>query len=241
MCYKVSAPDKDQLEGYFDKQVPKPGELFKVDDFARIYHADGFTMPALPISTTEEPRRVQAGIWKLIPHWVKSAADAKKYANTLNATCEDIFDKASYKGYIGKSRCLLWVNGFFEPHHPTPKETVPYYVRMASGEPFSLGGVLSNWVDPETGEVFKTFSVITTPANNLLARIHNEKMRMPLIIPAQERMRWLGDLSRADIEGMMQPLPDGILEGYPVSKLVYKKGVDANVPEVIEPEGTALR
>ncbi len=235
MCYKVHTPDKDQLEGYFQKQTVKQGNVFTVDEFARFYHADGFTNPLLPITTTEEPRRVQLGVWKLIPHWVKTANDAKKYANTLNATCEDIFDKASFKPYIGAYRCLLWVNGFFEPHHPAPKVTVPYYIHSKDGNPFTLGCVFSNWLNHDTGEIIKTFSVITTAANTLLAQIHNEKKRMPLVIPPADRDKWLSELAMLEIIALMKPLPDGILEGYPVSNLVYKKGVDANVPEVINP------
>ncbi len=237
MCYKVHTPDKDQLEGYFQKQEVKQGQIFTVDEIPLFYHADGFTSPSLPITSIEQPNRVQLGVWKLIPHWVKTAPEAMKYANTLNATCEDIFDKASYKGYIGKNRCLLWVNGFFEPHHPAPKTTVPYYVHQLNGDPFTLGCVFSNWVDQETGEVLKTFSIITTAANELMSHIHNEKKRMPLIIKPENRERWLSPLTKDEIQALMQPLPDGILEGYPVSNIVYKKGVDANVPEVIQRVG----
>lgn len=235
MCYKVSTPNKDQLEGYFQKQEIKQGNVFTIDEFARFYHADGFTNPLLPITTTEEPRRVQLGVWKLIPHWVKTANEAKKYANTLNATSEDIFDKASFKPYIGKYRCLLWVNGFFEPNHPEPKVTIPYYIHSKDGNPFTLGCVFSNWLNHDTGEILKTFSIITTTANELLGRIHNEKKRMPVVIPPDARDKWLSELLKPEIEALMHPLPDGILEGYPVSNLVYKKGVDANVPEVIQP------
>ncbi len=235
MCYKVHTPGKDQLEGYFQKQVVKQGNAFTVDEFARFYHADGFTNPLLPITTTEEPRRVQLGVWKLIPHWVKTANDAKKYANTLNATSEDIFEKASFKPYIGTYRCLLWVNGFFEPNHPEPKVTIPYYIHSKDGNPFTLGCVFSNWLNQDTGEIIKTFSIITTAANELLGWIHNDKKRMPLVITPENRDIWLSPLSKDEINGLMQPLPDGILEGYPVSNLVYKKGVDANVAEVILP------
>lgn len=237
MCYKVSTPSKDQLEGYFDKQTANQSNLFKVDEIEGYYHADGFTSPFLPITSIDEPRRVQLGIWKLIPHWVKTPADAMKYANTLNATSEDIFEKASYKNYIGKNRCLLWVNGFFEPNHPAPKVTVPYYIHQKDGDPFTLGCVFSNWLNHDSGELFKTFSIITTPANELLSQIHNEKKRMPLVITPEKRNEWLSPLAKEEIQALMQPLPEGILEGYPVSKLVYQKGVNANVPDVIHPIG----
>jgi putative SOS response-associated peptidase YedK len=196
MCYKVSTPDKDQLEGYFQKQEINQGQLFTVNDFQHYYHADGFTMPFLPVTTSDQPRVVQPALWKLLPHWVKNEAEAKKYANTLNATCEAIFEKASFKPYIGRNRALLWINGFFEPHHPSAKVTVPYYIHSMDGNPFTLGCVYSNWLDQDTGELIKTFSIITTPANELLSQIHNDKKRMPLVIPPDQRQRWLSALTK---------------------------------------------
>ncbi len=229
MCYKVHTPLKEKLIAYLG-----PGK-FDVRPYEFYFHADGFTMPFLPVSTSETPNIVQPGIWKLLPQWVKNDVEARKYANTLNATAEEIFEKASYKNYITRNRCLVWVDGFFEPHHPDAKTTIPYYIYSADGNPFSLGGVYSNWVNQDTGEVIKTFSIITTPANELLGQIHNEKKRMPLIISPSDREKWLGPLSKEEIIQMMVPLPDGILAAYPVSGLVYNKRVDSNVPEVLLP------
>ena len=64
--------------------------------------------------------------------------------------------------------------------------------------------------------------------------VHNQGQRMPLIIRPEDRARWLGPLERTEIEAMMRPLPDGYLEGYPVSKVVYKKGIDTNIKEAQE-------
>jgi putative SOS response-associated peptidase YedK len=231
MCYKVSTPAKDQLKGYFDKQEANQRELFEIDDYPHFYHADGFTRPFLPFTASETPNKISPAQWKLIPFIVKTDADAWKYANTLNARSEEVFEKFSYKSYITKTRGLLWVNGFYEPHHPAPKVTVPYYVRAHNSEPFTLGCVYSNWVNQETGEVTKTFSIITTPPNELLRQIHNDGERMPLIITPENRSKWLSNLNKDEIIGMMQPLSDGYLQGYAVSGLVYKKGINTNVPE----------
>jgi putative SOS response-associated peptidase YedK len=235
MCYKVSTPDMDTLKGYFDKQEVNQGDLFEIDEYPHFYHADGFTRPFLPFTASEAPRKVSPAQWKLLPYIVKTDADARKYANTLNARSEEVFSKFSYKNYIGKTRGLLWVNGFYEPNHPAPKVTVPYYVRAENNEPFTLGCVYSNWVNHETGEAIRTFSIITTPPNELLRQIHNEGERMPLIITPENRDRWLSPLTKEEIEQMMQPLPDGYLHGFPVSNLVYKKGIDTNVPETQVP------
>jgi putative SOS response-associated peptidase YedK len=190
-------------------------------------------MPMLPLTTSEDQGAVKPAMWKLLPFWVKTMADAKKYANTLNATCEDIFEKASYKPYIQKYRALLWVNGFFEPHHPAPGITIPYYVSSINGDPFTLGCVYSNWTDQGTGEVITTFSVITAPANELMSQVHNDKKRMPVIIAPDLRDKWLGVLDRPGIVELMRPLPEGILQAHPVSNQLYKKGVNTNVPEII--------
>ena len=227
MCYKVHTPLKEKLTEYLGP------EKFTVRPYEHFFLADGFTMPFLPITAGEAPYMVQPGLWKLLPPWVKNEADARRYANTLNATCEDIFEKASYKHHIMRNRCLVWVDGFFEPHHSDPKTTIPYYIHSKDDNPLSLGGVYSNWVNQETGEIIKTFTIITTPANELMAQIHNEKRRMPLIIQPADRQKWLGELNKEEVIQMMAPLPDGLLDGYPVSGLVYSKRVDANVPEVL--------
>jgi putative SOS response-associated peptidase YedK len=56
-----------------------------------------------------------------------------------------------------------------------------------------------------------------------------------LIIPPDQRDRWLSNLTKPEIVEMMQPLPDGFLTAYKVSNALYKKGVNTNVPEIILP------
>lgn len=213
------------------------GPAYDFRDYEPRWHADGFDMPFMPLTTSEAPRLVAPAMWKLIPQWVKTYEEAKKYANTLNAACEEIFEKASYKNYIKRQRALLWVDGFFEPHHSVPKKTIPYYVYMQDGAPFSLGCVYSNWVNQETGEVIVTFSIITTAANDLMSRVHNEKKRMPLIIEPEKRDAWLQANTEQQIRDLMHPLHDGLLAAHPVSNLLYAKGKDTNIPEIIAPCG----
>jgi len=240
MCYRTATPDLDMLQGYFQREALYAREIFTIEDFEHFFCADGFLMPRLPISTTENPRLIEPAMWKLIPHWVRTEADAKNYANTLNAASEEIFEKASYKPYIGKYRALLWIDGFFEPHHPDAKTTIPYFIHHKDAEPLTLGCVYSNWLNHETGEVIKTFSIITTPANELLSKVHNEKKRMPLVIPPDKRDEWLSNLGKSQIQSLMTPLPDGILEAYPVSRTLYRKGFNPNVPEAVIKAGDAL-
>jgi putative SOS response-associated peptidase YedK len=49
---------------------------------------------------------------------------------------------------------------------------------MKDGPPFALAGIWESWRQPETGEIVRTFAVITTSANELVVQIHD---RMPVI------------------------------------------------------------
>jgi len=44
-----------------------------------------------------------------------------------------------------------------------------------------MAGIWDTWEDKEDGKTLNTFSIITTKANPLLARIHDSKERMPVI------------------------------------------------------------
>ena len=50
---------------------------------------------------------------------------------------------------------------------------------MKDGVAFGIAGLWENWKDPVSGEWIRTFAVITTDANELVADIHD---RMPAIL-----------------------------------------------------------
>jgi putative SOS response-associated peptidase YedK len=55
---------------------------------------------------------------------------------------------------------------------------------------FGIGGLWENWKDPTSGEWIRTYAIITTNANEMVAEIHD---RMPLIIAPADYGRWLND------------------------------------------------
>lgn len=237
MCYDVA-----YLSRHNEKLVQRYGAGLPDRPLPQYYHVRGFDHPELPVITAEEPRRIQLYRWGLVPHWVRDEEQARQLARqTLNAMAETVFEKPSYRQAIRRQRCLVLVDGFYEWHSrqpPTEKKVkkYPYFIRMKSQEPFAIGGLYSHWVHRESGEVWHTFSLITVPANALLARIHNSKQRMPLILPPEHEQQWLdAELPRDRIEALMQPLGDGLLEAYPVSPLVSSRRHPTNVPEVLQP------
>jgi putative SOS response-associated peptidase YedK len=73
---------------------------------------------------------------------------------------------------------------------------------MKGGSPFGIGGIWENWKDPGSGEWIRTFAIITTDANELVADVHD---RMPLILPPLAYARWLGE--EPDPRDLMRPVP----------------------------------
>ncbi len=230
MCYKYATPKLEELIEYLGEQPE-----YTIEDYFHYYFADGFNHQFMPVTTSANNRLIEKAIWGLVPEYIEDSKQAKERADqNLNARSETIFSRPSYAPYISTQRCLAWASGFFEHHWDDAKgrSKTPYFIYSKDKQPFTFGGLYTNWVRPDTGEVFKTFSIITTEANHLLSEIHNNKQRMPLIIPESDRDTWLSNLSKEAITDLMKPLPDGLLSAHTISKLVTSRTEERNVPEV---------
>lgn len=229
MCYhySLSKQQADMIKtiGAMDWEMP----------FEPLFHVSGFDFPVMPVITAEAPQKVQAYRWGLIPHWAKTSEDALKLrAQTLNARAETLFEKPAFRTYIQQNRCLVLADGFFE-WMDFQKRKYPHYVRLKSGGLFAFAGLYAHWTDKDSGELHRTFSIITTDANPLMARIHNTKQRMPVLLPAESWQQWLQpQLKQEEILDLLRPCTDEIMEGYPISKRITTRGLDTNVPEVTE-------
>ena len=204
--------------------------------FEPIYHTNGFNFPAMPVITQAEPDKVQAYHWGLIPHWIPSSADAQKIrAQTLNAKGETIFEKPSFRTYAPQNRCLILADGFFE-WTEFKKKKYPHYIELNSAELFAFAGLYAHWVDKETGELHRTFTMITTDANPLMARVHNVKKRMPVMLHQSQWSGWLmPSLNKEEVLSFLQPYDESEMKAYPVSKLITTRGADTNVPQIKAP------
>jgi putative SOS response-associated peptidase YedK len=75
------------------------------------------------------------------------------------------------------------------------------------------------WTDKASGEVVRSFTIITTTPNDVCAPIHD---RMPVIIEPANYGRWLGE-EPADpmrVLMMLKPFPAEQMEAYPVGAAV---------------------
>ncbi len=246
MCYDTLSLTKRSLD-YAQRMGFSPETQKELEEqFQRLkrsqqplFHAPGFAHPTLP--TMPHPDAVELSVWGLVPHWVRTADEARKIWNkTLNARMETLFDKPSFRTAARKGRCLVVTDGFFEHHH-LPRKTQAFLIQHQQEQPLILGGIQSLWIHPETDALWRTFSIVTGPANALLRKIHNNPKvaspRMPLILSPGEEEAWLSEderEARALLAAyQVQPFPAEALKAHPVAPLRGKQAL-GNRPEALE-------
>ena len=196
-----------------------------------LFHVSGFIHPELLVYTNESPNKLQSLTWGLIPSWTKTLTDGKKFwNNTLNARGETIFEKPSFKSSAKNKRCLIYLDAFYEHHHAN-KQTYPFRIEHKDKSSLIVAGLWEEWVDKSSGEILKTFTIVTTEGNPLMSKIHNNPNaemgpRMPVILEHGKEDEWLieckTDLDKKHIQEQIRPYA-GKLNAYTVAKLLGKE------------------
>ncbi|MEB8328436.1 SOS response-associated peptidase [Flavobacteriaceae bacterium KMM 6897] len=243
MCYDIKASLEAQLnraKRRGDKKAVEEilKELVPLTDLP-LHHASGFSHPKLLIYTDRSPDFPEVSSWGLVPHWVKDNAQLKKlWNNTLNARGETIFEKPSFREAAKNSRCIIYIDGFYEHHH-FKGNTYPFFIHSKYNRPIALAGLWSEWYDDITKTVLNTFTIVTTTGNSMMAKIHNnpklKEPRMPVILPTELEEQWLNpvhdNLDKQKLETLITAFPKNELEGYTVGKLRGKE-YKGNIPEI---------
>ncbi len=151
-------------------------------------------------------------VWGLIPHWCKGAKGGRK---PINARAETLTTLPSFRSAYAKRRCLIPIDSFFEWRKITPPKQ-PFAIGLKTGAPFALAGLWESWRHPDTGDIIRTFAIITCPSNEMIATIHD---RMPVIIPPAAYDRWLSPLD-PDPSDLLVPYPANEMRMWPVSTRV---------------------
>ena len=79
----------------------------------------------------------------------------------------------------------------------------------------AFGGLWEGFKWPD-GTVLRTFTIITTNANETVGELHN---RIPVILEQQDWPTWLGEVE-GDPAALLRPIGDDVLKVWPVSKQV---------------------
>ena len=231
MCFSVNVNlIREELENRYGATLIDP------DKYRPSYYYHAFSLPEIPAICSASPAKIQLLKWGLIPSWVRNIDDANAIRfKTFNARSESIDKKPSFSSSFISKRCLIPVKGFFEWQH-VGNEKIPWYIYHSENEILSIAGLYDEWIKNNTGEVFSTFSIITTDANDLMAEIHNSAKRMPVILDKSVENKWI-DLSTSpgDALNLLKPCPSEILKAHTISPMVNDRTSNRNTPDVIRP------
>jgi putative SOS response-associated peptidase YedK len=173
-------------------------------------------------------RELVALRWGLVPFWAKDPAIGN---GMINARAETVAEKPAFRAAYRRRRCLVLADGFYEWYREGSVK-IPYFISLASEDPFAFAGLWELWRNKETGESLQTATLLTTQANDFLAKLHH---RMPVILDAERAERWLAGDDKL-IDSAVRDCPR--LRAWPVDRRVNNARNEGD--ELIEPDGEVL-
>ena len=219
MCGRAKLPD-DVSEIKLDLKI----DFDEIDHYQPRWNVAPTSQ--LPVVVSTKGKRVLTTMrWGLVPSWAK---DIKAVPATFNARAEGIETRPAFRGaWRARRRCLVVADGYYEWR---VADKQPFAVALGNRGPMTFAGLWDLWCYPTAPEVkpLKSFTIITTPANELVTEIHD---RMPLILAPRDYARWLSD--EPDPRDLMRPFPATPMRMWPISTRVNK--LENDDPSVVEP------
>jgi len=201
MCGRFSVYIDDvELKNRFPNHDVTPFLEVKVTNFA----------PTMEMPVIIENQVVNMK-WGLIPSWSQN----KSFANNLiNARCETLLEKPSFKNLVNTQRCIVPSNGFYEWD---PVSKLPYFVKPADSSLMNFCGLHTLWMD-ENRRPVNTFTIITTKSNQVMSEIHH---RMPVILEQGSENRWLSRSNNfTAVQSLIKPIGDSSISITAIEKVI---------------------
>jgi putative SOS response-associated peptidase YedK len=185
-----------------------------------------FPGKVMPVITHRSPNAVEMMKWGLIPYWAK---DPNVGSKMINARDDSLLKRNTFKVPFKSQRCLVPASGFYEWRNIADRK-IPYYISVRDEEVFSFAGLYDTWKDAE-GHETKTFTIITTKANELISPIHH---RMPVILAKANEGVWLSKVSfESELLGLLKSFDEDKMNAFTVSPDVNNPA--NNFASLIEP------
>jgi putative SOS response-associated peptidase YedK len=178
------------------------------------------TQKALIVRETDGAREALMARWGLLPQWTN---DERISYKLINARAETLLEKPAFRLLVGKHRCLVFADGFYEWTLLRDGKKQPTHFRLADGRPFGFAGL---WTCKHTddGKQVESCTIITTRPNELVASVHD---RMPVILPVELEQDWLDpEISKEHALSLLQPYPSERMLATAASPLVNSVGND---------------
>lgn len=189
MCNRYVSPDQAEIERFFEIGRSRPLPPWPIELYPR---APGPFVRLDP----DGRREIAVGRWGLIPHFAPSA-DLRYSTN--NARSEELARKPSYRlPWARGQRCIIPAMSFDEPCWETGRNVWWRFLR-ADGAPWALAGLWNAWIDPVTGEIHESYTMLTinADAHPLMARMHKPDPALP---PDRQDKRSVIPIEDADVQ-----------------------------------------
>lgn len=196
-----------------------------------------------PVITNEAPNELQFFQFGFTPHWAqkqfyminaRAEGDHNKEDDPAYTGTRGIINKPMFRKSIRSRRCLVIADAFIEGPKKE-KLSKPYVVYLKNKvRPFAMAGIWDEWVNQQTGEVVRSFAIITTVSNDLLQRIGHH--RSPVLLHPEQERDWLNTaLSLGEVTAMLDPFDASKMNAYPIDSAI--KNPRVNGLELIKPIG----
>jgi putative SOS response-associated peptidase YedK len=202
----TSSQRREAIGEQFDVAVPETySERFNLAPQQR----------ALIVRERDDVREAVMAKWGLLPHWAK---DSKIAFKMINARAETLTEKPAYRSLVGKYRCLIPADGFYEWTVGSDGKKHPIHFHLPDYELFAFAGLWTARTDQETGEILESCTIITTAPNELVAPVHD---RMPVILPTDAEAVWLDpSIPKEHALSLLEPYPAELMVALPASTRV---------------------
>jgi putative SOS response-associated peptidase YedK len=173
-------------------------------------------------------RRLTMLYWGLVPYWAQGRTIG---ARMINARCETLKEKAAFREAYRRRRCLVLADGYYEWQRAAGVKQ-PWFIHLASGEPFGMAGLWESWRDRASGDRLESCTIVTTRPAASITHLHD---RMPVIIPPVAHAEWL-DPDNEDVERLdrlLVPIDSVSIAARPVARRVNdarNEGADLIAP-----------
>lgn len=171
--------------------------------------------------------------WGLVPSFVK---DFKTWPLIINARCEEIAAKPSFRAALMRRRCLVVADGWYEWRRTEPRRAgTPFLFRRRDRRPIGFAGLHERWMGADGSEL-ETACIVTTQANAVCAAVHG---RMPVLLDPDAWDAWLDadGVAPDRAVALLKPCDDDDLDVVQVGSGVNKVANDD--ASLIEPAAAA--
>ncbi|HYM16648.1 MAG TPA: SOS response-associated peptidase [Dehalococcoidia bacterium] len=177
------------------------------------------TDPHWIVREKSERRQILPARWGLVNSWAK---DAKGAARQINARAESALKRPAFRDAFVERRCVVPADGFFE-WIGARESRRPVWFHAPDHGLLLFAGLYESWLDPQTAAWQRTFTILTTDANDVVAPVHD---RMPVIVPQDRIDDWIfvppdgREAHAATLTPILSPAPAGVLVATEVSRRV---------------------